>query len=242
MDEKNRLYRKTERKNRRKVKYTTLGVCLLIIEGSDGAAKPMHNNRRLGEEPPAIQLKEPEVFERLYDQWSDRIFGYLVHLVGDVPCAEDLFQETWMKVIEHASELRNPDRFGPWIFRIARNLAFNQMRARRRKMQIWTMSSLAGADGNGAESVLEWRSDPGPGPDAQAVGAQRREILRRVAGELPQDVQQMLHLRYFEQFKVAEIAEVMDVPLGTVCTKIHRGLKSIRAAMTENGMDDFASL
>jgi RNA polymerase sigma-70 factor (ECF subfamily) len=83
------------------------------------------------------------VFAEFYEQWSAAVYRYLVHLVGNSGAADDLFQETWASALEHHHQLRDPKLFAVWIFRIARNAAFNEMRKSRRKCQVWILSNLA---------------------------------------------------------------------------------------------------
>jgi RNA polymerase sigma-70 factor (ECF subfamily) len=184
-----------------------------------------------------------DAFERLYARWNPIVFRYLVHLVGPGPLADDLFQETWMKAIQHQEQLRDPKRFGPWILRIARNLAFNHSRQSRRRGQVWILSNLARA-GEAADlsDPIEREPDRAPDPRDQAVRGERRRILQQALGELEPAEQEMLQLRYFEHLTLAEVAEVLRVPIGTVCTKTYRALKAIRVRMQAQGYPSLKAL
>ena len=176
-------------------------------------------------------------FDGHYEQWGESVYRYLVHLVRSPTMAEDLFQETWMKAFEHQGELRDPARFRPWILRIARNLAFNHLRQRHNKLQVWAVSDLAGpSDADEAEGLLERQPNADPDPRERAIGGQRREIVAEAMTELDQTTQEMLQLRYYEECTLPEIAELLRVPLGTVCTKVHRGLKAIRERLKRQGL------
>lgn len=150
--------------------------------------------------------------------------------------ADDLFQDTWAKALEHREQLRDEKLFSTWIFRIARNLAFNEMRKNRRKGQVWILSNLAAPDETEETDLFDRLAHPAPGPLDQTVTHQRREIMQAAIGELDLASQEMLQLRYFEGFSLAEIAQLLDVPLGTVCTKIHRGLKAIQDRLKVRGI------
>jgi RNA polymerase sigma-70 factor (ECF subfamily) len=177
-------------------------------------------------------------FEQYYDQWSEPVYRYLMHLVGSAETAADLFQDTWMKALEHRRELKDPERFGAWILRIARNLAFNTLRQQKRKAQVWVWSNLAAADTGALENPAERRPSPDPSPRDEAITAQRRRIIEGAIGELDLETQEMLQLRYFQHLTLAEISSVLTVPLGTVCTKIHRALKTIRERLERLGYTD----
>lgn len=176
------------------------------------------------------------MFVEFYEQWSAPVYRYLVHLVGRSGTADDLFQDTWAKALEHRDQLREPKAFATWIFRIARNLAFNEMRKSHRKGQVWILSNLATSDEEEGESLFDRLAHPGPNPLDQTMTRQRREIMQGAIAELDMASQEMLQLRYFEGFSLAEIAEFLDVPLGTVCTKIHRGLKAIQDRLKTRGI------
>lgn len=179
-------------------------------------------------------------FEEHYGEWSDPVYRYLIHLVGSPSAAEDLFQETWMKAFERRGQLRNADHFGPWVLRIARNVAFNSLRQRKKKVQVWILSNLASVGGRDPqadppEDLIDRQASATPSPRDEAVSAQRREIIQEAIAELDLPTQEMLQLRYFEGLTLAQVASVLEVPLGTVCTKVHRGLKAIRQRLNKKG-------
>lgn len=184
----------------------------------------------------------PGTFEAQYDAWSESVYRYLVHLIGSPEAVEDLFQETWMKALEHRHTLADPGRFGPWILRIARNLAFNLTRQRRRKAHVWVLSDLAFADEPDADAVLDREASDAPGPRDRAIQAERRRIIRQAIGALDLQAQEMIQLRYFERLTLAEVAEVLGVPLGTVCTKVHRSLKAVRQRLRAQGYMELSEI
>src|SRR5438132_675511 len=138
-------------------------MCPCISEGE--AFVPEH-----GEQEPLDPIRS---FELLYEQWSGPIYRYLARLAGPGKPAEDLFQDTWLKVIEHRGQLRDSRRFAPWLYRIARNLAFNEAREGRRKTRVWNMSSLNAKDGALLERLPERPSHEAPRPLARAIDNQR---------------------------------------------------------------------
>jgi RNA polymerase sigma-70 factor (ECF subfamily) len=174
-------------------------------------------------------------FERTYRDCARPIHRYLVHLVGPGAAAEDLFQETWLRAVERIDQLHDPSRIGPWLYRIARNLALNHLRERRRKTQVWAVSDLIADDAGGLDEIGGDRMGSDCNPRQEAIIEERRRILLELMSELDAETQSMLQLRYFENLKLAEIAEALDAPLGTVCTKIHRALAVIRAKMEKRG-------
>ena len=178
---------------------------------------------------------EVEAFEALFEQWSERVYRYLIHLMGPGGETDDIFQDTWMKAIEHRRQLRDPQRFGSWIYRIARNLAYNHSRTHRRKGQVWIFSNLPAQGDPGDNHPLEEITDRTPGPRQQVIDRERRQILCELLAELDRETQEMVQLRFFEGLTMAEVGRVLGVPLGTVCTKTHRALKTIRHRLERQG-------
>lgn len=181
------------------------------------------------------QTHDQKTIEDYYSEWSDSVYRFLMHTVGSADLVEDLFQETWMKALERRHQLKNPDRFGPWILRIARNLTHNSMRRRSKTVQVWILSDLASTGGPETEDLTEREPSVAPDPRECAIHSERCDIIRKAIGELDLLSQEMLQLRYFQQFTLAETAEVLSVPLGTVCTKVHRALQAIRRRLKREG-------
>jgi RNA polymerase sigma-70 factor (ECF subfamily) len=174
-------------------------------------------------------------FEDYFEQWSASVYRFLMHLLGSPDRVEDLFQETWLRALERRHQLQNPERFGPWILRIARNLAHNSMRKTNRKAQVWILSDLASPGAPEMEDLTERAPSPGPSPRDLAINAERCRIIQEAIGKLDLQSQELLQLRYFEHLTLAETAEVLDAPLGTVCTKVHRALRTIRDRLKRQG-------
>lgn len=189
-----------------------------------------------------FDLVDAETFDRLYQQWSDPIYRYLAHLVGHGALAEDLFQDAWMKAIEYRHQLRSQESFVPWIFRIARNLALNHRRTYERKAQVWIISNLCRDGDDSASGLMAQQVDDRPTPRDEAIEIQRRQILQEALLALDTETQEMLQLRYFEHLALSEVAEILDRPLGTVCTKVHRGLKAVRARLETMGHESLKAL
>ena len=195
-----------------------------------------------GRQDSHLPLTDQEFFELLYEEWSEPVYRYLIHLIGRGGLAEDLFQDTWMKAIENHQQLRDHERFGPWLFRIARNLAFNQLRQHRRKGQVWILSNLTKHEDGEVEDLIGRQPGNLPDPRQSAIDEQRRSILQEVITDLEPQTQEMLQLRYFEHLTLPEVATVLGVPLGTVCTKIHRALKAIRGVMQARGFRELGAM
>ena len=128
------------------------------------------------------------------------------------PDAEDVFQETWIRVVRSAHRYDPEQRFGAWLFAIAWNLVRDR----------WSRHVVAG------DADLEAMASPERSPEEQAVESDRAERVRDVVARLPERLAQAILLRYFEELSEKEVAERLGIPVGTVKSRIHHGLRLLR--------------
>jgi RNA polymerase sigma-70 factor (ECF subfamily) len=149
----------------------------------------------------------------LMDRHQDRLFRYLLRLVGDETVAEDVFQQTWLQVAERISRYDRARPFGPWLFAVARNLALDHLRRRRPE-------SL--------DDVDEPRAEGGEDPLAHAVARQQgARLADAVAGLAPLD-REVLSLRFEEDLALPQLAQTLQVPVPTAKARLYRALARLR--------------
>jgi RNA polymerase sigma-70 factor (ECF subfamily) len=165
----------------------------------------------------AVRRRDPRVVAALVEQHGARLLRYLIHLVGQRALAEDLFQETWVRVLERGHQF-DPNRpFGGWLFAIARHLAVDLL---RRKLPA-SLDALERPDEHLGERLPD-RSTPSPF-DAVAMREQREGMAALVA-DLPAAYREVLFLRFTEELPLNEIARVTGVALPTVKSRLYRAL------------------
>jgi len=165
-------------------------------------------------------------FGELVRRYGDSVLGYLTRMSGSRERAEDLFQETFKRVYEKAHTLRG-NRFKPWLFTIATNVAIDGMRRRRRLQVVSLNQKLDCADGRceglGAVAVADNRCEP----SQEAIRAEQKEQVQRAVESLPANQRATLMLAYYQQLKYQEVAEVMGCSIGTVKAQMYRALKTL---------------
>ena len=175
--------------------------------------------------------RDPEALTRLVELYSPRVFGLLYRLTGDRHAAEDLVQETFLRVVRTIERYRHVGKFEPWLFRISANLARDHARASRRHAPPQSLEALA------RETELP-AADGGPArASAAQSGLGRDEVQRRLAGALEQlsDAdREIILLRHYSELCFREIAELLAIPLGTALARAHRALKHLRTALGED--------
>jgi RNA polymerase sigma-70 factor (ECF subfamily) len=166
-----------------------------------------------------LRRRDPDLLDRLIEQYQHRLFRYLVSLTGHRELAEDLFQETWIRVLERGHQFNDRYAFGTWLFAVARNLVIDHMRRKQ-------PASLDGLlnDGETAFDV------PVTGQASALDTTLQREQNEHIAAgmqHLPAEYREALVLRFQEGMSLVEIASVARVPLGTVKSRIYRGLSAL---------------
>ncbi|HLW78079.1 MAG TPA: RNA polymerase sigma factor [Terriglobia bacterium] len=178
-----------------------------------------------------LRRRDPDLFDRLIEQYHYRLFRYLLYLTGSRETAEDLFQETWIRVLERGHQYNVKWKFEAWLFTIARHLTIDWMR----KKPAGATLDLDEA-GDEARPAAGWASaGSGAGsPFDLAAGREESERVRTALGQLPAAFREVLLLRFQEDLALEEIAAVTAAPLSTVKSRLYRGLDALRATMEES--------
>ena len=174
-----------------------------------------------------LRERDMELLADLVERCQHRLVRYLLYLTGRRDYAEDLAQETWVRVLQRGSQYNGRQRFDPWLFAIARHLAIDYLRKKRRAVQ------TASLPDDRDEILLVSSSGPSP-----FEAAARSEDAIRLAGQLQilsPLYREALLLRFQEDLSLAEIAQVLGAPVTTVTSRIYRGLAALRSAFEEGG-------
>jgi RNA polymerase sigma-70 factor (ECF subfamily) len=168
-----------------------------------------------------LKNQDTELLDHLIELYQHRLLRYLLFLTGKREVAEDLFQETWMRVLLRGGQYNGKARFDTWLFTIARNLVIDLSRKR-------TMSSLdemsdANEDGRAFEIATE-----GPSPLDQFQLCEDRAEVAEVLLKLEANYREVLVLRFHEELSLEEIASVTRAPLSTVKSRLYRGLAALK--------------
>ena len=155
----------------------------------------------------------------LLERYRGALFGFLARRVGEAD-ADDLFQETWLRVVRYRDRFDPERRFSTWLFQIANNLCRD--RGRRREVR----------DRHRRETQAEAREDPAR---RQAPPLDRVIDVRERVARLPDRLREVLVLRYYRDLSEKEIARIADIPAGTVKSRLHAAVKALRAQEAEDG-------
>ena len=148
--------------------------------------------------------------------------------LGDGTLAEDVFQNTFVQLFVKSDQYEAGRPVRPWLYTTATNQAIDALRRNSRHQAVsLDQQRQEGFDGD-IHSLLETLETRGPGPLDLAQGAERRERVRASVDKLPDFLRQVLILAYFQGLKYREIADVLDIPVGTVKSRLHAALMKLQ--------------
>jgi RNA polymerase sigma-70 factor (ECF subfamily) len=173
-----------------------------------------------------LRRGDPDALTATISRYQHRLYRYLLRLVREPAMADDLFQQTWLRVMEKIGRYDAGRNFESWLFSVAHNLAIDAWRGKRGE----SLLDAGDADDDGAAPIARLRSGD---PDAleRLLDFERGAMLAACMHELPAIHREVLTLRFEEDMKLEEIAQVAGVPLSTVKSRLKRALEGLRAAM-----------
>jgi len=167
--------------------------------------------------------RDPDLLDRLIEQYQHRLLRYQVYLSGNRELAEDLFQETWIRVLERGGQYDGKHEFSTWLFAVARNLTIDYL---RKKNPV----SLDGLMEDEDHAPLE-PADTRPSAWELVAQHQQAERIGVALVSIPLEYRETVVLRCQEGLALEEIATVTGARLGTVKSRLYRGLNMLMARL-----------
>src|SRR6266487_2103173 len=161
-------------------------------------------------------------FAQLLERWEEPIGRLCARMTGDLHRGEDLKQETFARVFEKRKSFQPNARFSTWLWRIALNLCYDELRRINRRGE----SPLDADENATVAGQREFAADT-PAPDVQMAEREEGELVRRALLQLPEIYRGVLVLRHYENLKLREIAEILEIPEGTVNSRLAEGLAQL---------------
>ncbi|HEY1240875.1 MAG TPA: sigma-70 family RNA polymerase sigma factor [Bryobacteraceae bacterium] len=163
-----------------------------------------------------LRRRDPQLLDGLIEQYQYRLYRYLFSLTGNREMAEDLFQETWIRVLDRGHQYDGRSKFEAWLFSIARHLVIDVSRKRA------------------FESIDSLTVEPAAAEPSSWERVNSREVqaaIEESLGRLPAVYREVLVLRFQEDLALHEIAAIVDAPLATVKSRLYRGLETLRGLL-----------
>lgn len=165
------------------------------------------------------QLGEPDALNALVARWHEPVWQYARRVAGSPDAADDVAQDVWMRIVRGLPRLKEPARIRAWIFGIARRVLMDRFRRQY-----------------AAPVAVELDVDHLEDPDEGAAEEQRAleadlTRMHEALSELPMTEREVLALFYLQELSLADLAEVLSVPVGTVKSRLHRARQRLRTRM-----------
>lgn len=179
-----------------------------------------------------------KAYAELMQRYKDSIFFMVLKMVNNKDDAMDITVTTFAKAFENLEKYRPDYAFSTWLFRIATNGSIDFIR--KKKISTTSIDSY-GSDSGGEDRVLEIKSDT-LNPEEHSIKKQQTEQLKEVIDKLPARYRTLIILRYFDELSYEEIAEQLDLPLGTVKAQLFRGrdlLSNVLTRRKKSSTSDF---
>jgi RNA polymerase sigma-70 factor (ECF subfamily) len=171
-----------------------------------------------------LRRRDPELLDLLIEQFQHRLFRYLLFLTGNQALAEDLFQETWMRVMERGHQYNAKSKFESWLFAIARNLVIDA--SRRKKFK--SLEELANPE---TDQPYDIPDDQTSSVLQMLVARENQQAVQLSLLKIPSYYREVLLLRFHEELGLEEIATVLAAPVSTVKSRLYRGLAALKLAL-----------
>jgi RNA polymerase sigma-70 factor (ECF subfamily) len=153
-------------------------------------------------------------------RYQRELYHFLVRFLGNRASAEDIFQETFLQVHQSAEQFDLQRRFRPWLFTIAANKARDLIRSQARRPANPLQASINPGDGESGEFIDLMQSTAGL-PSEPMERKELQQLVHNTVGSMPEHLREILLLSYFHQFPYKQISEILDIPLGTVKSRLH---------------------
>jgi len=171
-----------------------------------------------------LQKRDPDLLDRLIEQFQYRLFRYLLYITGNKERAEDFFQETWIRVFERGHQYDGKSKFEAWLFAIARHLVIDWQRSKKPQ----SLDSLTDPE---QDHRLQLVNGTEPSPLHQVLSHETEENVQASLQRIPAIYREVLVLRFQEELQIEEMAGVLSIPVSTVKSRLYRGLDALRSTL-----------
>jgi RNA polymerase sigma-70 factor (ECF subfamily) len=169
-----------------------------------------------------------EAFEALVQRYQDRLYGLLHRMVGDRERALDLAQDTFLKAWRGLAGFQGQSAFYTWLYRIARNVVISAGRYEAARPRIGISLDEPDEDGDGPRVPVPMADDS---PSERVLAGERRELVLGAIARLPGEFREIIILRDMQNHAYEEIAEQLEIPVGTVRSRLHRARAELRTRL-----------
>src|SRR5690349_11911091 len=171
---------------------------------------------------------DAEAFAELVNKWQGSIQRLCIRMIGDAHRGEDLAQEAFARLYAKRHQYEPAARFSTYLWRVALNLCYDELRRLKRRPE----TSLESFDTEEPFSILDAHASVETTPESEMQNREQVELVRQALQKLPEHYRAVVVLRHYEDLKFREIAETLDIPEGTVKSRMAEGLQQLSQILT----------
>jgi RNA polymerase sigma-70 factor, ECF subfamily len=175
-----------------------------------------------------------EAFSQLVHRYERELYSYLRRYLGDAPMAEDAFQATFLQVHLKCDQFEEGRKFRPWLYTIATNQAIDAQRRNKRHKNISLDRNTRPEGSDDVGTLMDLLTSSEPAPDHNLDASHQREWIRDAVESLPEGLRQAINLVYYQGLKYREAADILEIPVGTVKSRLHSAILKLNQAWMES--------
>jgi len=171
-------------------------------------------------------------FNTLVWRWEKPIFNFVYRTIGNEETAKDICQTTFIRTYRELKRLRDPDKFSPWIYRIALNLCRDELKRRKKRNLLYFDDFFS--DQNASNPVMQIPDQDAKTPEELVDHQELGDILKRAIMALPKEQRVVIVMKQYQGLKFTEIAEILKQPINTVKSRLYYGLRALRKILVDS--------
>jgi RNA polymerase sigma-70 factor, ECF subfamily len=171
------------------------------------------------------ETREPGDFEQLVRRYERELYTFLRRFLGNAQHAEDVFQGAFLSVHLRIDQFERGKRFRPWLYAIASNKAIDFLR-RNKRHQVASLDQ-GSTGGDSEETMVQRLSSQEVGPEERAMLNETSSRVREAVRQLSPSTQQLIQLAFYQGLKYADIAEILEIPVGTVKSRVFTAMRKL---------------
>lgn len=173
-----------------------------------------------------VKKGDQQAFETIVSFYQNRIYYHCYRMTGNTYEAEDLAQETFVRAFVNIKSFDSKRKFSTWLYRIATNVTIDRLR--KRKPDFFLEQTVEGTENLNMYSQIPSEQDI---PEEEVERLDLQEQIQKHILSLPPIYRSVVILRYIDELSLNEISNVLDIPLGTVKTRLYRGREALRTKL-----------
>ncbi|MEX0679397.1 MAG: sigma-70 family RNA polymerase sigma factor [Pirellulales bacterium] len=197
------------------------------VIGNPPAATEVPKRAGLSDEDLLLAYRDSadrEAFTELVHRYERELYSYLRRYLGDAPMAEDAFQATFLQVHLKCDQFEEGRKFRPWLYTIATNQAIDSQRRNKRHKSVSLDRNTRPEGSDDVGTLMDLLTSREPAPERRMEATNERDWVRDAVAGLPDGLRDAVHLVYYQGLKYREAADILDIPVGTVKSRLHSAI------------------